>query len=606
MDNSTLLGVWEAFESSESNEFSLYQSALFRFTLPGLGGNKPSGARLNSKEIANALKVVGKINLSADIEERLRGAQKQTFALLNTPKNRQRQPRYYLNKFIDWAIKNEFFPSDKLPEEEPQYVFYPHKINRVKSTNFGKRDKFAFSFNVDDYETELLQPEQIKQHLQRIKKELDTLKKYRVSVQGVREVTADMHEVCLKRLLGWLYREKRVPLAEISLERLVPFTRLNYKIDEFGSELDSDDKRWFSRLTAKTKASETIKEQANSMIELLREFFEWFEIPLSSGSKHFYIDALVGCAKFSYRHETDKTTALNFEDIPLISRLKVFHKEVEINKKISSSHINKYLPWSEVLEVIEKVRFEAEMETHKQGNLKENFALSSRAKSLQSFLLLGFFVLVPPPRQREIRELEMGRTLKYGIFENGRFTSFEKMLNPDEAKYYIHLLPEDYKTGDIYGEWLGEFPNTEFYDGCKFYDYLSRWFFQGYQDEKGNWLGMRELVATPGEKTVFVRDISGTSHAVESLSTKIKSIITRWTGVPISPHDLRHLYRTHIDDPAAGATYEERESAAYWMRHSSEMAQKTYSHLSNEQKLRAGGQMAKRLNQQLLKLKKRS
>jgi hypothetical protein len=223
---------------------------------------------------------------------------------------------------------------------------------------------------------------------------------------------------------------------------------------------------------------------------------------------------------------------------------------------------------------------------------------------LQNFLLLGFFVLVPPPRQRVIRELEMGRTLKYGIFENGRFTSFEKMPNPNEAKYHIHLLPEDYKTGDVYGEWLGEFPNTEFFDGRKFYDYLSRWFFQGYQDENSNWLGMRELIATPGEKTVFVGDRIGTSHDSGSLHQKIRTIFTRWTGVPISPHDLRHLYRTHIDDPVTGATSEERESAAYWMRHSSQMAQKTYSHLSNEQKLRAGGQMAERLNQPLRKLKR--
>jgi len=596
MDNSTLLSVWEAFESSESNEFSLYQSALLRFTVPGLGGSKPLGARLNSKEIDKALKKLASINLSTDIEERLRDAQKQTFVLLNTPKNRQRQPRYYLNKFIDWAIKSEFFPSDKLPEEKPQYLFYPHKINRIEPTNPGKRDKFIFSFNVDDYTAELLQSEQIKQHLQRIEKELNDFKRSRVSTQGVREVTVDMHEVQLKRLLGWLYQEEKFPLTEISLEKLVPFTRINYEISEF----ESDDNPWLSQLIARAKASETIKKQATFLIELLREFFEWFEIPHSSGSKQLYVKALISYAKFLYRNETDKTTALNFEDIPLISRLRVFHKEVETNKKISSSHTNKYLlPWSEVLEVIEKLRFEAEMETKKEGNYRKKRSLTSRAKSLQSFL-----ILVPPSRQRVIRELEMGRTLKYGIFKHERFTSFEKMSNPNEARYYIHLLPKDYKTGDVYGEWLGEFPNTEFSDGSKFYDYLNRWLFRGYQDTNGDWHGMRELIAIPEEKTVFVRNIAGVSYDASALHQKIKNIFTRWTEVPIAPHDLRHMYRTHIDDLATGATSEERESAAYWMRHSSQMAQQTYSHLSNEQKLRAGGQMAKRLNQQLLKLKK--
>jgi hypothetical protein len=98
-----------SIEVSGTKDVSLYQSALFRFTLPGLGGRKPSGLRLNSKEIAAAQKILASISISPDITDRLREAQKETFALLNTPKKRQRQPRYYLNQLIDWAIKNDLF-----------------------------------------------------------------------------------------------------------------------------------------------------------------------------------------------------------------------------------------------------------------------------------------------------------------------------------------------------------------------------------------------------------------------------------------------------------------------------------------------------------------
>jgi integrase len=163
------------------------------------------------------------------------------------------------------------------------------------------------------------------------------------------------------------------------------------------------------------------------------------------------------------------------------------------------------------------------------------------------------------------------------------------------------LQPEDYKTGDSYGEWLGEFPNTEFPDGSKFYDYLNRWLFQGYQDANGEWHGMRELIAAPGVTTVFATEKLGKAYRLDLIKNKITNIFRRWTGVPVSPHDLRHLYRTYIDDPAIGATPEEKESAAYWMRHSSEMAKKIYSHLECEKKLRLGAQMSERLNQQLLK-----
>lgn len=178
------------------------------------------------------------------------------------------------------------------------------------------------------------------------------------------------------------------------------------------------------------------------------------------------------------------------------------------------------------------------------------------------------------------------------------------MANPSEAKYYIHLQEEDYKTGETYGEWLGEFPNTEFPDGSKFYDYLNRWLFQGYQDVNGEWHGMRELIAAQEEKTIFVKERLGKAHDATSMCVRIRNIFIRWTRVPIAPHDLRHLYRTYIDDPATGATTEERESAAFWMRHSKQTAEDGYSHLECEQKLWAGAQMADRLNQQLLKGKK--
>jgi len=599
MNNRTLLDAWEAFDVSSSKDISAHQSALFRFTLPGLGGHKPTGARLTSKEIAVTLKTLASIPISPDIEERLKEAQKQTFDLLNTPKKRQRQLRYYLNQLIDWGIKNQFFPSSiEALEEKPQYTFYPDKITYIKTTNRGKLNKFIFSFDVGDYAAEPLQPEQIQQHLQRINAELTSFKKYQI--QHIREVTANKNERYLKLILGWLYREKSVSLAEISLSNLVPFMRLRFQGTEFGLEEDP----YLSKIKAEAKALDLIKYEANRLVNLMEEFFGWLENPPSSGTKQTYINALIAYSKYVYRSETDKTMALNFEDIPITNRLKVFHKEVENSKKNNSNSSHKYLPWQEVLEVLEKIRFEADLETSKRGRYQGKRSLLSQAKSLQKFILLGLFVLIPPSRQRVVRELEMGRTLKYGIFENGRFTSFEKMANPSEAKYYVHLQPEDYKTGDIYGEWLGEFPNTEFPDGSKFYDYLNRWLFQGYQDANGEWHGMRQMIAAPGVKTVFVKDIARKSYIGSDMAEKIKAIFTRWAGVPITPHDLRHLYRTHIDDPATGATAEEKESAAYWMRHSSKMAAKTYSHLNNEQKLRAGAQMAERLNQQLLKLKK--
>jgi hypothetical protein len=321
MTNGTLLDAWEAFEVSGSKDISSYQSALFRFTLPGLGGRKPTGPRLSSKEIAVAVKTLASIPISPDIGDRLREAQKQTFELLNTPKTRQRQPRYYLNHLIDWGTKNQFFPSAKLPEEKPQYTFYPNKINRIKTTNRGKPNKFTFSFDVSDYAAEPLQPEQIQQHLQRINAELASFKKYQIQQIRVREVSANKDEKSLKLILGWLYREKGVFLAEISLSKLVPFIRLNFQTREFASE----ENPWFSKIIDEAKSLDNIKDEAKRLVNLMEEFFGWLENPPSSATKQLYIVALIAYSKYVYRSETDKTMALNFEDIPITNRLKVFH-----------------------------------------------------------------------------------------------------------------------------------------------------------------------------------------------------------------------------------------------------------------------------------------
>lgn len=385
MSNGTLLNVWEAFEKSDSKDVYLCQAALFRFTVPGLGGRKATGARLSSKEMAAALKTLASIDISPDIGDRLREAQKQTFELLNTPKERQRQLRHYLNHLIGWATENQFFPSASLPEEELQYTFYPNKITHIKTTNRGKLNKFIFSFDMSDYAAEPLQPEQIQQHLQRINAELASFKKYQI--QRIREVTANKYEKHLKQILGWFYREKGVSLAEISLSKLVPFIQLNFHIKKFDSKKNSV----LSKIIAEAQALDNIKEEAKCLVNLMEEFFGWLENPPSSGTKQKYVEALIAYSKYVYRSETDKTMALNFEDIPITNRLKVFHKEVENGKKKNFKSSQKYFLWPEVLRVLEKLRFEAELKTRKSGKYKKKTSIVSPSKIFGKIFVTGIF-----------------------------------------------------------------------------------------------------------------------------------------------------------------------------------------------------------------------
>jgi len=51
---------------------------------------------------------------------------------------------------------------------------------------------------------------------------------------------------------------------------------------------------------------------------------------------------------------------------------------------------------------------------------------------------------------KNLDQLILKLTIKSGSFSSGGFTALSGITNKSEAKWYIHLLPEDYKTGKHY------------------------------------------------------------------------------------------------------------------------------------------------------------
>ena len=116
------------------------------------------------------------------------------------------------------------------------------------------------------------------------------------------------------------------------------------------------------------------------------------------------------------------------------------------------------MPWEEALEVIGKVQQEADLRT--QPSTGEPLAEGTIARNIQRLLILLFFMAYPPDRSRTVYELEVGRTLRFGHYANGKFKNMEQMKNKADAAWWLHLLPADSKTGDTYGETWDELPDT--------------------------------------------------------------------------------------------------------------------------------------------------
>ena len=513
--------------------------------------------------------------------------------------------RSYLKDFLNWTEKQKWL-TPKTPDNKKEiYRFSGEKherIQRKRLTNRkGQFKRYALSFDVSDYlrEGNQEQEEFIKSQLERISTELQDFGAY-MRKRGYREISINTRFKMANRLLGWLHYIKGVPLEELSLSSLIPVVRLKYSLSEFPNYHDY--------IYTKGLAQEEAKKATESIVKKLEEYWEWLEQAHnkpSPSSKAIYSESTMAIACFLYRNETDEEYANQYEDIPVVRRLRIYTNKLEIQRRNSPPAVpfhKKAVSWETVLMVLEKLRYEANM-TYSDSlvngeHKKKKRPIKAIANSMMRFLLLAMFVIVPPDRQRTFRELQLGETLKHGTFKGGMFIPRKKMLNPDEAKFYIHLLPEQYKTGDSYGEWVGELPNTKFTDKSTFYQYLERWLYSGYQ-ENGEVKGLREALKPENHNYVFFGKYTKEPLSIEALTAKIKNVFERHTGVPVPPHTLRTIFRSYIKEK--GASPQELESVAFWMKHSLRTADNTYTFLECSTKLRTGAALADRINSEILK-----
>jgi hypothetical protein len=284
-----------------------------------------------------------------------------------------------------------------------------------------------------------------------------------------------------------MHREEGIPLESLRLtgdpdaKPLIPVVVIEPVIANF-DRLDD-----YSM--AKAKAAELVDQLAKATVDRIQNYMDWRTARhqgVSIKTEQAFIDAMTCLAKFAYRDQTNTAKARDFADIPLVERLRIARTNLRKKHPNPTRMIpleEKLIPWSEVIRVREDLRKEADMEHtvyihSKTGRpIKRPRALSGIARSMQRFLILAFFTVVPPDRQRTFRELRIGETFKHGLFKGKRFIPADK-LPPEQARFYIHLKNGDYKTSKAYGEFIGELPNEVFPDGKTFYQYLDRWLYQ--------------------------------------------------------------------------------------------------------------------------------
>jgi len=540
---------------------SSFLSAFLKYGYQCLGECCIKSKRLTKTQINKAFKKLDKKDIKELTELLERVEKTEEFTALNA--NSKKQNRFHIGKFIDWIKAQYFGEITKLESQQIELeqikLFGQDRQGTVKKIKTTRKQQKRLALSLDEVPPEVFA---------RINNELEKFKIYQMKSLDCREVSADRTIISIKTLLGWWYRNKAYNNKnEISLNSLIPFVKLKFSFGECGE--------YTTYLVKEGTAKHECKEQAKKLINTLEnEFFPGLDNKISQRTKELYYASLISLAKYIYCLETDLEYGDNFEDIPLIQYLRVQRKKQ--NKNANTREEKPLITWEKVMSTLEICRQEALVTKHSytRGN-----GLSTRkrrpraiAVSYQRFLILSFFTLLPPDRQRTIRELKVGKTLKYGEFVNNRFIEADPTKDSTK-KWYIYLKPEDYKTGDTYGEWRGEVPNVEFKDGTKFYEYIFNWLYGK----------IRDALNITDKSYMFSVPTTGKQYYSGSMVGLLKAIFVRITGVPITPHQLRHIYVTHLRD--LGVTDAEKEAAAYWMKHSRETADKIYSHQTIENKV---------------------
>jgi hypothetical protein len=596
-------------ESKSSRYIPMTYTVITRVIAPYLGGPVPQKERATEGEKANALSFLKQRPLS-DLKIVCQNAEHFFDEQGWEKTNKRKQLRFHLNNMVKFAISRNWLQSNP---ENPELIYRfkeghgSRKREDMKDFRAGVRKStetvllgyFASDFVpipknqvakiglnwrwiLSPVGLSMLQVAfvQVEPNWYLANPEFDReimeFAEFMQKKLGLKHATlkADVQHVC--RLLGWMYRKKDLSLAEVRLAKVVPFIQMKFKLTDC-----LDDPKLQAHMVQMYRegvANETSEELGKEAANLIEEYVEWGNVSHASVVQNY--NAIINLAKFTYYRQVsseDLKSRDTFDKIPLINVLKarrrIHERQTRTQAKTTTEKLSQVVPYPQIIEVLEKARFEATLEVkhyqrsnrYRRGRPKIDKVPrmdTGIARSFQRFIIIALMLSCPPRRPKEYYEAEIGKTLLKGGFQDGLFVTVEKMKNPNEAQYY--LWPEDYKTMKTYGEVGIPLTNFTFPDGTRFYHYLEMWI--------NKW--RKVLVKEQTHNFLFLQDKNGKLLSSSTFGKKVKHIFWRFAEIAMSPHKLRHSFETYSQE--IGLSEAEKQASVLAMGHSLETKRKHY------------------------------
>jgi hypothetical protein len=568
----TLYDALERYAKSLSDaDYAQLKTALIRYVIPGWGGPKLSGARTTAKELEAGIQY-----MKAAPAGRLRDAlkiQESVFKEVGAPGSSRRNYRYQLGRFIEWAKGNGLVVEDDqattLSKTTSEIQFRNREFPRETAFEYRKR------MGVNRVAGKTIVLRSVGDELSQ---QIESYREFRLT--HVRECTFNSDLRLLKRYLGWICEGKKISDSLITINHAIPFVKLRYSEDNF-----SDSKNAFMQATIAEKQAMKEAERLAQEVVCSVEEYRATASKMSYQSSTRIVIALINLSKWIYKDETQA----NFIDIPICARLgelKRCYVKASKNEPCAVPYALKSADWSELPDVIEHLKKEADADKSSGGRCRDKRSIGI---SIQRLLVFSLFVAIPPRRSRVIAELELGRTLQKGKVDSRSGFTPESLLKPEEGiKWCITLSPKDYKTGKTYGSQSFEINNMPYGDGTFLYDYIDKW------------MNEYRPLFQPDHNRIFV---SHRSHKYQVVGgpisvTTVKGIVSGATlksiGRPISPKEFRKMFVSYISN-RSDMSEADLEAAARAMAHSRQMQMKVYDQVTSEARLATGMGLAERL-----------
>lgn len=595
MTDLTYLIVMQDVKQIYPDWFAQIESALRHCLLPQLGFSSVS-ARATKKELSilesqmasRPFPHFSRVQWERLIDQGLQGRQKDA----------QRSVRSYLRRYVDALEQLEYLLKDDLNSAnsikprvlrsfQPKLVADKSYLQQNK-TKRHYQDQITLSFKsvdyLDDYQKlypdfpEIERLQVIEDQLNRIKQENHDLSHYLTHQDGFRlrksTLKADLKRI--HQLLGYQYSLVK-DLSNVGISKIISVVDNNVRYEDF------DDMN--SYYLAKGKIDSISNRDADKTINFIRHFFNNYGCHYKQSTKENYINSLVLCAKYLYRDIKHSMQYPNYDDITVIKKLHFLKKTIPKDpEKIETLPFN----WNEAIQMVNELKERADEHHFYYPRKDRNNKICKRKRpkhqvaiDMQRLLALLLIITIPPIRRGSLAILELGTTLKHGLYSNEGFKPKEFLSDPSEARFYYHFQADQYKTGKFYGEFIAELPNYKFDDGMTFYDYLNKWFYGGYR----NYL----LKHKQEHQLMFVRTTRYQDYKVgdpiseDGFTTIINCVTRRYFNVEVSPQIFRKIYRTYLIN--IGATPQELAAAAFFMQHSEKMAQRIYTVQTVQEKI---------------------